>query len=233
MVEEFKKHKSGYLVSNFGRIKGKSVEYLKLTLTSSGYQMIRIGLVHRVVYETFKGEIEEGHEINHIDNKKTNNNINNLESITKSENQKHKYKNMKNKIDGENNPMSFLKEVDVLDIYEMIKSGKNNIEIADKYNIHDRYVSLIRSGKRWNKLFKIHLNNNIKSLGCNSLPKDSILDVINMIVNTDMTNVEIADKYFLDKTTISKVRNKRIWNRGWKLYYSEMIATTIESTNEN
>ncbi len=219
MEEIFKKHKSGYLISNYGRIKGKTKDFLTLTETSAGYLIVGEGLVHRLVYETFFGEIEKGNEINHLDKNKKNNRIDNLESVTKSVNQKHKYKNSNKKIDGENNPMSFLKECDVLEIYEMIKDGYTNFDIADKFNIHDRYVSLIRSGKRWKYLYDIHMKENIQSLGCNSLPQKDLLDIIYKIVKTDKTNEEIGSEYFLDKTTISKVRNKRIWHRAWKLYY--------------
>ena len=223
MNETFKTHKSGYLVSDYGRIKGKYVEYLKPTKTPGGYLMVAMGSVHRVVYETFIGEIPKGLEINHIDNIKSNNHISNLEAVTKSENLKHRYKNM-DKIDGENNPMSFLKNEDILDIYDMIKKGENNITISEKYTIHHRYVSSIRSGKRWNKLFKKHMKTVIPSLGCNSLTKEQIFDVLNKIVFTDMSNIGIAKKYYLDKSTISKVRNKRIWHRGWKLFYKEVIS---------
>lgn len=41
--------------------------------------------IHRLVYEVFYGEIEDGYDINHIDEDKTNNNINNLEKITHEE----------------------------------------------------------------------------------------------------------------------------------------------------
>lgn len=37
MKEVFKEHKSGYLVSNLGRIKGIRVEYLSPTLSNCGY----------------------------------------------------------------------------------------------------------------------------------------------------------------------------------------------------
>lgn len=223
MEEVFKKHKSGYLVSNYGRIKGKTKEFLKLSKSSSGYLISTIGLVHRVVYETFNGDILNGNEINHLDRNKENNHINNLESVTKSENQKHRYRNSIECISGEKNPMSFLMEKDILSIYEMFRNGISNYEIAEKYNIHDRYVSCIRSGKRWKTLFDIYMRENIKSLGCNSLPQKTLLDIIDKIVNTDKSNEEISKEYFLDKTTISKVRNKRIWHRAWKLYYKNYV----------
>lgn len=43
-------------------------------------------LVHRMVWECFRGEIPKGMEINHIDSNPHNNNLENLELITHSEN---------------------------------------------------------------------------------------------------------------------------------------------------
>lgn len=44
--------------------------------------------VHRAIWETFKGEIGEGQEIDHMDNDKNNNKLENLQCITKNENRK-------------------------------------------------------------------------------------------------------------------------------------------------
>lgn len=43
-------------------------------------------LLHRLVYEAYKGEIPEGMEIDHIDRNKRNNNPDNLRVVTRSEN---------------------------------------------------------------------------------------------------------------------------------------------------
>ena len=90
----------GYMVSNFGRV--KSLNYNKTgkegmlaTLkTNCGY--LRVNLqkdnksrhvsVHRIVWEAFNGPIPPGMQINHIDEDKTNNNLDNLELVTPTEN---------------------------------------------------------------------------------------------------------------------------------------------------
>jgi hypothetical protein len=61
-----------------------------------GYQQIGLRLnrrrynvyIHRLVWETFKGDIPNGYEINHIDHNKRNNNLDNLELVSHSTNLK-------------------------------------------------------------------------------------------------------------------------------------------------
>lgn len=99
-----------YEVSNLGRVKSLSrlsrqgreygIHKLKGRILKDyiavGYHQIRLFkegkgkhfLVHRLVYEAFKGEIPEGFEVNHLDECKDNNSINNLNLLTHIENNK-------------------------------------------------------------------------------------------------------------------------------------------------
>lgn len=69
---------------------------LKLLTNQFGYKFVKLTntsgrstlYVHRLVYRTFVGVIPSGKEINHIDHNKSNNNIDNLELVTRSENLK-------------------------------------------------------------------------------------------------------------------------------------------------
>src|SRR6266853_3339920 len=49
-------------------------------------------LAHRLVWEAFNGVISEGVEINHKNGVKTDNRLENLELLTRSENLKHKFR---------------------------------------------------------------------------------------------------------------------------------------------
>tara|TARA_B110000881_G_C18316564_1_gene384640 strand:+ start:93 stop:611 length:519 start_codon:yes stop_codon:yes gene_type:complete len=62
----------------------KCKRYLKVELY--GDQNRKQMLIHRFVYECFKGNIPDGLEIDHIDNNKHNNHIDNLQAITHKEN---------------------------------------------------------------------------------------------------------------------------------------------------
>lgn len=91
-----------YRVSNCGRVKSlytNPPKDMKLTKSATGYYHVQLYknkkpetvAVHTMVARAFLGA-PNGKEVNHIDCVKTNNNISNLEYVTKSENQLHAIK---------------------------------------------------------------------------------------------------------------------------------------------
>lgn len=96
-----------YEVSNLGKVrsldrlanrnggtmlcKGRILKPLK---TSNGYHQVDLYndgkkirfYVHRLVYEAFNGQIPEGMQVNHIDEDKTNNRLDNINMMTPKEN---------------------------------------------------------------------------------------------------------------------------------------------------
>ena len=58
--------------------------YLVICLSKNGKQ--KTGLVHRLLYETFVGEIPPGFEIDHIDCNPSNNTLSNLRAVTQQQN---------------------------------------------------------------------------------------------------------------------------------------------------
>lgn len=103
-----------YLVSNKGRIKNcKSQKILKLKINKYGYETVclfkkgfrKYPQVHRLVAIAFLEQKDKTkNQVNHKDGDKLNNNLENLEWVTGSENQKHSYENglQKKKFRGEN-----------------------------------------------------------------------------------------------------------------------------------
>ena len=91
-----------YQVSNFGNVRSlknrwglrKTPKLVKQQLTKKGYKRVPLTkenkpkqfMVHRLVYEAFKGKIKNNYEINHKDLDRTNNDITNLEEITHTNN---------------------------------------------------------------------------------------------------------------------------------------------------
>lgn len=92
-----------YQVSNLGRVRslnyrrtGKTKE-MKPGTDKNGYRYIclmvegkaRYYKVHRLVYEAFVGPIPYGHEINHINEEKADNRVENLETVSHKDNINH------------------------------------------------------------------------------------------------------------------------------------------------
>lgn len=95
-----------YQVSNWGRVKsylrGKE-RILKPVLENNGYYSVNLYKkgklkkfsLHRLVVETFLGEISSGLVVNHLNEIKTDNRLENLEIVTQRENVNHGTRNMR------------------------------------------------------------------------------------------------------------------------------------------
>ncbi len=65
----------------------KSYRYRTITITKlDGTNSKKMFQLHRLVYETFIGNIKDGYVIDHIDNDRNNNHYSNLQMITQKEN---------------------------------------------------------------------------------------------------------------------------------------------------
>ena len=91
---------SDYEASSEGVIRNKETKQtIKPFKQTNGYYKIKLyrehkpytKMLHRVIAATYLGESKL--DVNHKDGNKTNNNIKNLEYVTKSDNMKHAYKN--------------------------------------------------------------------------------------------------------------------------------------------
>lgn len=84
---------------------------------------------------------------------KLNNNLNNLEYVTKQENTKHAFKlGLKIAKKGSDCNLSKLKESEVFEIKKMIQSGMKNKDIAKIFKIDPSTISYIKTGKTWQHL---------------------------------------------------------------------------------
>ena len=95
---------TNYEVSNYGNIRNtKSGQILNPGESGNGYKQVALKMkasnkfekryVHRLVSFYWLENPENKREVNHINLDKTDNRVENLEWITSSENQKHKYQN--------------------------------------------------------------------------------------------------------------------------------------------
>lgn len=146
-----------YIVYENGRVYSKITKrFLNPTLSPSGYLTYsnNLGTVHRLVAKSFISEIPEGMVVNHKDGNKLNNSVDNLEIITHSENVIHAYRNgLITPLNGEKNHRSKITNEQYVEIAKCFKNYETNEQIAEKYNLHPRYVSLLRHGHRWYQLY--------------------------------------------------------------------------------
>lgn len=156
-----------YEVSSLGRIKrilqrqGVAAGYIQNPrIDKHGYARVslkdrgrdQLAKVHQVVAQVFlppKPTLK--HQINHIDNNRWNNKIQNIEWVTNQENQLHAYRtgNRISTLRGEGSWAAKLKEFQV---FEIRASQDTNEILAQRYGVASITIYQIRKGQKWKHL---------------------------------------------------------------------------------
>jgi len=84
-VVSYAKNKKGKILKPQKASQSKK-KYTQVRLFNDEYRRGKLQYIHRLVWETFKGEIPADREIDHIDGDPHNNHIDNLQLITRREN---------------------------------------------------------------------------------------------------------------------------------------------------
>jgi hypothetical protein len=155
-----------YRISNFGTVvslksgvpkvlkqhitKGPDGGYCKVKLYNKNMEPKTLS-VHRLVAQNFIQNWRLRPEVNHKNNTRNDNRVNNLEWCNRKENCEHAVKqNRYNPGKGENNKASILTNEQVLEIRS--KSWSCYREVAEKYGISIATAWQILSGKTWKHL---------------------------------------------------------------------------------
>ncbi len=204
------RYRDFYLVYPDGRVYSEiSNKFLKESITWNGYYVLgsNLGYVHRLVVTCFIGEIPDHLVVNHKNGIKTDNRVENLEIVTRSQNIIHAYATgLAEGKAGEDNSQAKLTEQQVLQMYIHLKAGVNNETLGNMYNVHPRYISLIRHGHRWGHLYSLH----------GPFPESITVDPFQekrayFEANKDtMTNKQIANHLSVDPSTVSRWRSRGI-----------------------
>lgn len=122
--------------------------YHRITLFVRGRQ--RKFFMHRLVAQAFLPRPSSLHEVNHKNGVKTDNRIENLEWVSKSENSLHAIRSGLQIVRrGTNAPGAKLTERQVLGLYSARQHGERNVSISRRTGISEKVISEIWLGKRW------------------------------------------------------------------------------------
>ena len=152
----------GYYIKSNGEVVGKRVKTIKPRILTNGYCAVEIykdgkkhlKRIHRLLLEHFHSSQPKGKECNHKNGIKTDNRLENLEWVTRSENCIHAYENglvpKRNYPRGEKAKSSKLKEDEVWLIKKILKSDVvAQRYIAKMFGVSQRTITSINMKKSW------------------------------------------------------------------------------------
>ena len=166
--ENIQNYDGMYQVSNLGRIKsldritfnnnmliGRLMKnrkdkdgYLLITLSKNG--KVKTFKIHRLVAEAFMSNLDNLPQINHKNGIKSDNYVENLEWCDNSYNQRHALETgLRIMPRGESHYISYLKEIDIINIRQLKKEGISDNELALKYNVSSGHIWSIANRKCW------------------------------------------------------------------------------------
>lgn len=123
-----------------------------------GYERVRLGhgpylTVHSLVAAAFIGERPDGLQVNHINHRRDDNRVENLEYVTPS-------KNVKSAVDfygriyptGQSHPMAKATEQQIRESYKLLASGKTLAEVSKAVGISATSIQAAALGRSWKHL---------------------------------------------------------------------------------
>lgn len=230
-IEVWKKHPlSHYLISNKGRILNPHTNtYVKPYISQAGYALVAKRItkgsrsLHRAMMEAFFGLIPENLVVNHKDGNKLNNILSNLEIVTHAYNTQHAYATgLAHGRRGEDHHSNKVTEEDVLSMYAMFEMGLNNDYVAEKFNLHSRYVSLVRHGKRWEHVYNRVGKTFPRSFTIGAYTLTQVAEAIELLKLSDISNINISKQTGIEVSNISRLRHGKIWQDFVKFYESKI-----------
>ena len=176
--------------------------YKRVTLTDSTGK-VHTKSVHRLVASTLIPNPENKPHVNHIDGNKQNNNVDNLEWVTREENRNHATK---------------------MELWKPKYGSQSHLAKVNEDDVTNIITDMIGHKKRWPKVWEnfkdVELPNSnkqpeYKDTNRSSINIDTQLKIIEELKTS--TNKAVADKYKLDPSVMSRVRAGKSWKLANKM----------------
>jgi hypothetical protein len=166
--------------------------------------------VHRLVAESFIPNPESKPEVNHIDQHRDNNLVENLEWVSKEENMKHAVVPGGK---GINNNNSILTEKDVKNICILLQSGYSNLDITEELEVSSAVVSNIKYKRQWTHLDCVKNLPDYEPISQVKITEKDVENICKLLKETSLTREGIIEELKLDiqPNLISKIKNKKRW----------------------
>ena len=150
----------GYEVWSDGSIRNKNSDsFKKPYYNPKGYTRSQFyyegkshgWLWHRFIAEAFLGPCPEGYEVNHKNGIRDDNRIENLEYLTKSQNNQLSYDSGRRNVSGVKNANCKTSEGQVRRVCEILESGdwRTTVEIAERTGVSKHTVRAIKAKRQW------------------------------------------------------------------------------------
>lgn len=155
---------AGFEASSLGRIRKLRYKILSRELGTRRQDYPRVSvslqsnkrvrhLVHVLVARAFIGECPKGYEHNHKDGNKSNARPENLEFMTHSQNEHHKFDVLKYAVNqGQRHGMAKLSDTEAVEIRSLYAQGLRQADIARMFSLSPSSISMLLSGKTWRHL---------------------------------------------------------------------------------
>lgn len=121
--------------------------YVRYALTKDCVQTAHFA--HRLVYQAFVGPLIPEMQIDHLNQRKDDNRVENLEQVSRLENMRRSFRAGRDMAKGERNTRSKITEDIVRSVREMLACGHKYTEIGRKYGLTKCHICSIVLRKTW------------------------------------------------------------------------------------
>ena len=190
---------------------------------------------HRFIMECITGKpIPDNMVINHINGIKTDNSYKNLEIVTYSENTQHALRiGLITPKKGELNGNCTITEETARGIIRLIvNTNLSNKEIGERFGISTKHISSIRHKRRWRHLYDEPEFSDYTSSNSINRTEDFFnrqLVITAFVLNTNLPQSTLSSMFNIDMSTISRIRNHKLYNKAIEVCLKPESSTTIES----